>query len=144
MPLSRTMKRRLSSLATPYYRFAPPLLLIFGFAWMIVHYNQVQLTGAVFYVLVLGVVCVWSLRLKKVHLSSDRLYVSDYFRGIAIDTNSIARVEPSSWWGWQPRTIKLTFDEPSTFGSEIVFIPRGLGLLASEVANEIRAAKHAA
>lgn len=38
----------------------------------------------------------------------------------------------------------LAFDEPSTFGLEIIFIPLGLGFLASGVAKEIRATKHAA
>jgi hypothetical protein len=138
------MKRRLSSLATPYYRFTPPVLLIFGFGWIILHVNEVNFAGAVVYTLVLGVACIFSLRLKKVHLSLGRLYVSDYFKRTAIDPNDIAQIESSSLWrGWQPRTIKLTFDVPSRFGSEIVFIPRGLGFFASEVVDEIRAAKHA-
>ena len=137
------MKRRLSSLATPYYRFTPPVLLIFGFVWMSLHFKEVNFAGAVVYILVLGVACIFSLRLKKVHLSLGRLYVSDYFRRTAIDPNEINRVEPSSVWGWQPRTIKLTFNDSSRLGSEIVFIPRGLGFFASEVVDEIRAAKHA-
>ena len=137
------MKRRLSSFATAYYKFAPPALLIIGIVWMIVRVNEVNLLGALFYVSVLGFASVLSLRLKKVHLSSGHLYVSDYFRRTVINMNQIARVEPDSW-GWKPRIIKLTLEVPSRFGSEIIFIPRGHGFLASEVADEILAAKNAA
>lgn len=135
------MERRLSSRATPYYRFTGPALLVWGSVEMILHLNEVNLIGAFFYVAVVGFVSLWLLRLKKVHLSSGCLYVSNYFRRINITTDQIATVEPSSW-NWHPRTIKLTLNEPSTFGSEIIFMPRGLGFSASEVANEIRAAKH--
>src|SRR5687768_1495510 len=104
------MKRRLSSLATPYYRFTGPALLVCGFVAMVLDLNEVNLIGAFFYVAVISFVCVWLLRLKKVHLSSGCLYVSNYFRRTTITTDQIASVEPSSW-NWHPRTIKLTLKE---------------------------------
>lgn len=109
---------------------------------MITHLRSVQPMGALLWVVGFTVLSFWSLRLKKIHLSSDRLYVSDYLRRVSIATKQISGVEPSSW-GY-PRTITLTFDEPTIFGSEVIFIPLGVGLFASDVANEIRAAQHAA
>jgi hypothetical protein len=120
------------------------MFLVFVIGWIIVHYPNVQPLASVVGVAMLAYFSISSLRLKRVHLSGKCLHVSDYFRRVTIDLNTIVAVEPSLWWDWQPRTVKLTVDETCEFGSKIVFIPRGLGFFASEVANEIRAAKYAA
>jgi hypothetical protein len=130
-----TMKRRLSSLVTPYYRFTPPLLFAFGLFWLIYDFRKVSFVGALFFFILFAVLSAFSLRLKKVHLSQDALCASDYFRSIAIPLEDIARVEASSWWDWHPRTIALDLSKASGFGWRIVFIPRGWGFLASENAD---------
>ena len=134
------MRRRLSSLFTPYYKFTPPVLLAVGLFSLIFDSRNVSFVGLLFLLVLFGVLTICSFRLKKVHLTQDVLYVSDYFRSIAIPLEEITSVEASSWWDWYPRTIALDLSNSSVFGGRIVFIPRGLWFLASEIADEIRGA----
>ena len=135
----RAMKKRLSSLATPYYKFTPPALLALGLFWLIYDFRNANFVGALVYLILFGFLTTLCFRLKKVHLSSDALYISDYFRLIAIPLEQIVNMEASSWWAYHPRTITMDLSQPSKFGPQIVFIPRGLHFLASEIVDEIRA-----
>jgi len=133
------MKRRLSSLATPFYKFTPPVLLVVGLLWLIYDYANVKLRTLYFFI-VLAFITAQFFRLKKVHLSQDVLYVSGYLREIAIPLDDIKRVEVSSWFEGLPRMISLDLSNCSAFGRRIVFISRGWGFFTSENADEIRTA----
>lgn len=133
------MKRRLSSVFTPFHRFTPPFLLAVGLVWLVYDYGNVDF-GTLFFFILLLFISARFIRLKKVHLSNDVLYVSSYLREIPIPLEDIKAVEVSSWWDGSPRIISLHLSNSSAFGWQINFIPRGWGFHISESADEIRTA----
>ena len=133
------MKIRLSSLSTPFHKFAPPVLVVVGLLWLIYDYGSVKFEP-LYFSIVAAVIAVRFLNVKKVQLSRDVVYVSNYRRRIAIPLEDIARVEVSVWWEGIPRLTTLHLRKCSAFGLRIVFIPRGWGFLASRKADEISAA----
>ncbi len=68
------MKRRLSSLTTPYYKFTPPLLLAVGLFSLLYDYRSVSFVGLLFFLVLFATLTICSFRLKKVHLTQDVLY----------------------------------------------------------------------
>src|SRR5215211_5982705 len=137
------MKRRLSSIVNPFYKFAPLVMLGYCLFWVTYDFRAGSLPAAVFCLLLFGILAKLSSRLKKVSLAGDTLYVSNYLRRIRIPLSEVASVEASSIWGWQPLTVAIRLRRPAEFGGRIVFIPRGFGYLAEDVAAEVRAAVEA-
>ncbi|HEX8557993.1 MAG TPA: hypothetical protein VF668_07835 [Pyrinomonadaceae bacterium] len=94
------MKRRLSSIINPFYKFAP--LAMLGY-WLFVVTDDYRAVGglpmAVIFLLLLGILAKLASRLKKVYLAEDTLYVSNYLRQIRIPLSEVASVEVSSIGG---------------------------------------------
>jgi hypothetical protein len=131
------MKRRLSSLSTPFYKFAPAVLVVVGSLWLIYEYGKFK---PLYFLIVAGIIGVRFFRLKEVQLSRDVLYVSSYRRSIAIPIEDIARVELSHWWEGIRRLTTMHPRKYSAFGLRIEFVPRGWGFFGSRKADEISAA----
>lgn len=84
---------------------------------------------------------VWFLltrRWKSVYLEGNVLSVSNYVRGVKISLTEVDNVEASSWWGRQPRTVTVRLKSATEFGDSIVFVPRGAGMSAGRIADELR------
>lgn len=137
------MKRRLSSIVNPFYKFAPQAMLGYWLFLVTDDYRVVGLPAAVVWLLIFGILAKLSSRLKKVYLAGDTLYVSNYLRQIRIPLSEVTSVEVSDMsgrWKWEPPTIAIRLRWPTEFGRRIVFIPRGLD---EDVAAEIREAAEA-
>jgi len=134
------MKRRLSSIVNPFYKFTPLVMLGYCLFLVTYDYRAESLPAAVFCLLLFGLLAKLSSRLKQVSLAGDTLYVSNYLRQIRIPLSEVASVEASSIWGWHPLTVAITLRKPTEFGGRVVFVPRGLGYSADEVVADIRAA----
>ena len=64
----------------------------------------------------------WScIRLKKVSVSGDFLYISNYFKEIQIPLSNIEKITENIWINIHPVTIHLRHS--SEFGKKIVFMP---------------------
>ncbi|MET0463901.1 MAG: hypothetical protein ABW007_12140 [Chitinophagaceae bacterium] len=137
------MKRRLSSIINPFYKFAPQGMLGYWLFLVTDDYRAVGLPLAVGGLLLFGILAKLASRLKKVYLAEDTLYVSNYLRQIRIPLSEVASVEVSSIGGKQPMTVAIRLRRPTEFGRRIVFIPRAFGCLAQDVAAEVRAAVEA-
>jgi len=72
--------------------------------------------------------------LKKVSLSGDTLFVSNYREEIVIQLSQISRVSGPDWTGL--RRITLQLHQSSAFGRKIVFAGRFLS--AGKIARELR------
>jgi hypothetical protein len=131
------MKRRLSSIINPFYKFAPQAMLGYWLFLVTDDYRAVGLPMAVVGLLLFGILAKLASRLKKVYLAGDTLYVSNYLRQIRIPLSEVASVEVSRIWAWQPRTVVIKLRWPTEFGRRIVFIPRACGYWAEDVAAEV-------
>ena len=60
-------------------------------------------------------------RIKKVEIDQNHLYISDFRQSIQVPWSSIASVVETKWLNFRP--IWVRFNQPTQFGSEIVFIP---------------------
>jgi len=60
--------------------------------------------------------------LKKVRVDSKFIYISNYFREIAIPLNMIADVTENRWMKTHPVTVHLA--EDTLFGDQVTFIPK--------------------
>ena len=60
-------------------------------------------------------------RLKKVWMVEDNLYISNYFREIKVPLLDVKTVSESLLLS--PRIIKLQFENETSFGRSIVFMP---------------------
>lgn len=135
------MKRRLSSIITPFYKAFPFLLVLYGLFWLIYDFQEsvASLGGFILYFLVCAVCWFFTFRWKSVSLKGDVLSVSNYLKRREIPLANLERVDASSWWwGSNPRTITIRLKSPSEFGDRIVFVPRLAGLEAGEIADELR------
>jgi hypothetical protein len=132
------MKRRLSSIIVPFFKYIPVLLLANVLFWVVSDFRNIKLSAllanfficAVFYLLTFG----W----KSVSLKGDTLYVFNYLKRIEISTSNIENVEALIWWHSSPRTIILTLKSPCEFGDKIVFVPKPLGYMATDTADDLR------
>jgi hypothetical protein len=132
------MRRRLSSTLTLVYKLILLLMVSNGLYWLTKDPKGVSLPPLLFLSLWCAVWYALTRRWKSVHLAGDDLYVSNYLKKIRIPLAEVKEVEASSVWGWHPRTVTLTLNSPSEFGDRIVFVPRGAGFGASEVARELK------
>ena len=130
------MKRQLSSIITPFYKFVPYIVGSFGLFLLI--FRNIRFSVFLFFLLWSGVWYAFTYNWKSVYLKGDVLSVSNYLKRIEIPLSAVESVKASSWWGRQPRIITLRLKSASAFGEEIVFVPRFGGLEAGEVADELR------
>ena len=63
-------------------------------------------------------------RLKFVSIDDDFLYVSKFRKQIQIPLTHIQQVKENFWAS--PKVITLTLNQPSEFGTKIVFVPTSL------------------
>lgn len=63
-------------------------------------------------------------RLKFVSIDDDFLYVSTFRKQIRIPLKHIQHVKENFWA--RPKLISLTLNQPSEFGTKIVFVPTSL------------------
>lgn len=84
-------------------------------------------------------------RLKVVSIDDDFIYVSQFRQEIQIPLANIVGVK-QNWWT-NPKLITLTLNQPSEFGTQIVFVPTSLFLAAwrsHPIVDELERAVHAA
>lgn len=124
------MKRRLSSLQTFVTKIVFPAFWITGWTVATVTMFFTNFEGAdkspkwfFLFALVVGVLMIyWTcIRLKRVSVDDDYLYVSNYLKEISIPLSDIADVTENVWINTHPITIHLL--SPSAFGDKIVFMP---------------------
>jgi hypothetical protein len=61
------------------------------------------------------------MRLKRVEMDDDRLYVSNYMQEISVPLEDIADVRENRWVDTRPVTV--TFRSDTDFGDRVVFMP---------------------
>jgi len=132
------MKRRLSSIITPFYKVLPFLLVPYGLFWLIYDFRIASLGGIILYFLVCAAWYFFTFRWKSVYLKGEVLSVSNYLKKLEIPLANLESVDASSWWGSYPRTITIRLKSPSEFGDRIIFVPRLGGLEAREITDELR------
>jgi hypothetical protein len=125
------MKRTLSSLQTFIFKFIFPVVWIglWGVGTLTMFLNpqdrpDVPPRGLFLLIWFLGVaVILWScVRLKKVSVDENFLYVSNYLKEISIPLSDIYDVTENVWLNIHPVTIHLK--SPSAFGRKISFMPQ--------------------
>ena len=121
------MVTRLSSLQTFGCKFILPPLWIGGFglvAMKSMHAADPKAWPPVFVMWIVssGFIYWNCVRLKKVSIDDQFLYVSNYLQEIAIPFSFIGDVTENRWMSTHPVTIH--FKSPTEFGDEIVFMPK--------------------
>src|SRR5262249_14434016 len=118
------MKRRLSSLQTPFMKFLFP-----GFigAWMICSGVWPDgpfppPNGPLLVVLIASSITSWRtfMQLKEVSVDQDFLYISNFLKEISLPLSEIKHVTESRW---NTRAVTIHLYSPSEFGDKIVFMP---------------------
>ena len=140
--------KRLSSNLTPVYKFCfPGLWLVCGLyaltdyilAWgdsTFTHFLGVSLfwvVGGIMFHVSFG-------RLNSVYLANDVLYVSNFFRRIAIPLEHIQTVKRADFWTTKISKVVLTVNSSTPFGKRIEFSPASS---AHEIVNELKCRAHA-
>lgn len=142
------MPRTISSSLTIWYKFILP-----GIFLVLLAMNVVDVVRGQFYfpreapiplIILIAIAwvvfIVWAIvKLKKVSIDRDFLYVSDYFRETRIPLGDIYDVTEFRWLNVHPVTIHLK--KPSEFGDKIVFAPpyRHFGFFTSHpVVDELK------
>ena len=133
------MKRRLSSIITPFYKIIPFIFVPYGIFWLVYDFRGASLGGMSFFFLWCALWLALTFRWKSVYLEGDSLAVSNYLNRVKIPLAKVESVDASSRWGWQPRTVTIRLKSVTEFGESIVFVPRLGGMEAGEIADELRA-----
>jgi hypothetical protein len=123
------MQRTISSKQTFLMKIVFPLLWIplFSIGILSVFFNSSMKSDfPKIYVLLIWIIALISIywfciRLKKVSVFGDSLYVSNYLKEIKIPLSEIINVTENVWVNIHPVTIHLK--NPSEFGNKIVFMP---------------------
>jgi hypothetical protein len=123
------MRRQLSSGETLLVKLIFPLMWIgaLGFLEVRTLFTKRENLGSNLGSLLIWLVVSWFIyrtcvRLKKVSIDDHNLYVSNYFREIAIPLSYITQVTENVWINHEPVTIHLQFS--TEFGDTIVFMPK--------------------
>lgn len=134
------MRRQLSSAQTFLTKFVFPTVWLAGFAAATVFLFKVRgftdpdgfpgppemkwlfLGGTVFG----GVFLYWfCMRLKRVEIDEQWLYVSNYLREVRVPLGDIEEVTENRWINIRPITVE--FRRETDFGSDIIFMPKSPG-----------------
>jgi hypothetical protein len=132
------MKKWLSSILVPIFKLIPILLFANGLFWLFYDFHNANMSGILGYFFLCAIWFLVTFRWKIVYSKGNTLYVFNYLKTVEIPFSNIVSVEASSWWGWQPRSIILKLKTSTEFGDEIIFIPKPLGYMATETANQLR------
>jgi len=73
---------------------------------------------------IFGAVFIWwtSMRLKRVRMDDQALYISNYVKEIVVPLSNVAEVGENRWINIHPVTVR--FHSQTEFGSEITFMPK--------------------
>ena len=135
------MPKRISSKLTFYSKFVSPILVVLWlpiFAYFLWNSNPsiVWSSGTILFsiavpLIAISVAVFFGMRLKKVSVDDDNLYVSDYRIEITIPIREIENI--SEFYLSEPRLVTITLRSPSEFGQKIKFIAtyRLFGTLSS-------------
>ena len=121
------MRTTISSAATIFYKFVFPTIWIglFGVGTIaqLVKTGFTDETRAPFIGLLFGILIFYAscIRLKKVEIDNDNMYVSNYFSEIEVEKSNILYVEEVRFFNTRP--IWIYFREPTAYGKRILFIP---------------------
>src|SRR5437773_7765588 len=120
------MVERLSSLQTFFCKFIFPLIWMGGFGFAVMKSMSAADPRSWLPIFVIWIVgsgfIYWScVRLKKVSIDDQYLYVSNYLQEIAIPFSFIGDVTGNPWMNSHPVTIH--FKLSTEFGDKIVFMP---------------------
>lgn len=141
------MKKQISSDMTVVWKYIFPGLWIpfMGVAAVFAGFQAATEPG--WSLIVLGWIAasgylIWfARRLKYVSIDDDILYVSQARKEIKIPLTHIIDVRENFWAS--PKLITLTLDQPSEFGTKIVFVPTSLvfaSLRSHPIVKEIKRA----
>jgi hypothetical protein len=122
-------RRRISSLLTFVYKFIFPIFFTVGGAIFFRDILRGVLSFPSFpfvfaglvYALMLPILMWQFVKLKKVDIDGDYLYVSNYRKEITIPLSDVYDVSEMRWM--DPFWITIYLHRPSEFGERIVFIP---------------------
>lgn len=82
----------------------------------------------------------WGSRLKRVAVDDEMIYISDYFREVALPLSAIAEVRELRWLRLHPVIVELSGETP--WGGTIWFMPKirffTPGFLSHPVVQELR------
>ena len=126
---NETMKRRISSDATVIWKYLFPGLWV-PFMGIGVIASILQSSEPLRFLFLLGWVLVsgyfiwFGRRLKVVSIDENFVYVSQFRQEIQIPLANIEGVK-QNWWA-NPKLITLTLNQPSEFGTSIVFVPTSM------------------
>ena len=120
------MIERLSSLQTFFCKFIFPPIWVGAFGFGVMNSRLVADPKAwapmfVAWIVGSGFIYWTCIRLKKVSIDAQHLYVSTYFREIAIPFSFVGDVTNNRWLNSHPITIH--FKGRTEFGDKIVFMP---------------------
>jgi hypothetical protein len=132
------MKRRLSSLLVPLFKLIFVLVVAIGIYSLFRDLKNLNVLGLLFYFTWCAGWHFLTNHWKSVHLGNGVLYISNYLKVIEVPVSEIAKIEASSFWGWQPQTVKLKLKSSTVFGKEIVFVPNGGWMNAKAYADDLR------
>lgn len=107
------MKRRLSSVITPFYKAIPFIIGLYGLFWLVRDFRVARFGGVILFILVCSILYLITSRLKSVYVDGSVLYVSNYLKRIKIPFSSIESVHVSSRWAHWPRTVTVLLKAPS-------------------------------
>ena len=132
------MEKRFSSHIVPLYKLIFVFVAVMSVLDLLRDWKNVNVPGLLF---VTAWCAFWYFGVnpwKSVRLKDGTLFISDYLKVIEVPVDEIASVEGSSFWGWQPQTVKLKLKSRTIFGDEIVFVPNGGWINARSYADDLR------
>jgi hypothetical protein len=132
------MKRRLSSLLVPLYKLIFVVVLTISIYGLLRDWRNLNVLGVLFIFGWCAVLHFGANHWKRVDLDNGILYISNYLKTIKVPVSEIAKIEASSFWGWQPQTVRVKLKSHTVFGKEIVFVPNGGWLNAKAYADDLR------
>jgi hypothetical protein len=126
------MKKSISSMATIFYKFVVPGFIAFQYLQPIKIpeasaaksslASNLAFTASAF--VIFAIVYFLVMRLKKVEVDEEYIYVSNYFRNEKISIGQIAKIRE-----WNNvinlREVTVFFKTRTGFGDRIIFVPRG-------------------
>jgi len=122
------MKQPISSRLTFIYKFVLPAFLIGGFTLGMILFTmnagslKPVIPMLVFLAVISFILYRLCMRLKKVEMDNECLYMSNYLREIQVRRDAIEKVTENRLLNTHPVTVY--FKAPTDFGNSIVFMPR--------------------
>jgi len=119
------MKRNISSSLTFFYKFIFSTIWVggFGFGTLLILLKKDSDSIPFLVAWILGSICIysWCVRLKRVELDDEYMYISNFFKTISVPLTEITKV--TEWVYINIHPIRLTFENKTEFGWSIMFMP---------------------